>query len=307
MTSKVYVMRGLPGSGKSTIARKLCADTGAFRLNMDDIRSMLGFGNGTDRWSHENEAVAFELQLNSLVNLVKAGHDVVIDNTHIRKEWLIKYRKALRFFDVQFQMVDCTMVPLDTCLERNEVRPEGEFVPPDAIKKMARTLAGQKGKPVSGEWLNEGVGLPVVEPYVPDIRRPKAILVDLDGTLYEHVARTPYQYDLVYTDRVFKHILEIVNLYHKAGYKILLASGRPDSCMTDTRRALARDYVPVHALWMRKTGDDRADLHVKLDIFNENIRRYYNVVLSLDDRDQVVDLYRNMLKLPTLQVANGNF
>lgn len=304
--SNVVICRGLPASGKSSFARTLCEEAGFFRLNMDDTRAMLGFGNGTGLWTREKEAVAFDLMLANLVQLVRANQDVVVDNTHIRKDWLLRYKKALRFENVQFQIADFTGVPLGTCLERNALRSESERVPEEAIRKMAKTLQGQ-AKPVSGEWLNEGVGLPVIEPYVPKVGTPRAILVDLDGTLYEHVARTPYQYGLVYTDRVFDHIAEIVFLYAEAGYKILLASGRPDSCRTDTERALQRDYIPYHALWMRKTGDDRADLHVKLDIFNKHIRDHFDVRFSLDDRDQVVKLYRDLIKLPTLQVANGNF
>lgn len=306
--SNVVVMRGLPASGKSTFARTLCEEAGFFRLNMDDTRAQLGFGNGTGLWTREKEAVAFDLMLANLVQLVRANQDVVVDNTHIRKDWLLRYKKALRFENVQFQIADFTGVPIGTCLERNALRAEGERVPEDAIRKMAKTLQGQ-AKPVSGEWMNEGVGLPHIEPYVPDTTKPKAILVDLDGTLYLHQGRSPYDYSLVETDKANPAVLEVIKLFHNAGYFILLASGRPESAREATRRALARDGVPYvnRHFWMRPTGVSEADLLVKLKIFNDNIRDKFNVVFSLDDRDQVIHLYRRLLKVPTFQVNDGNF
>lgn len=39
-TFKLYMMRGIPGSGKTTRAREICADTGALRVNKDDLRTM---------------------------------------------------------------------------------------------------------------------------------------------------------------------------------------------------------------------------------------------------------------------------
>lgn len=309
MTNKIIVCRGLPASGKSYFARQHCANTpNTYRVSSDDFRAMLGFPNGSDLWSHDKEAVMFDLMTSSIVQLVKAGHDVVVDATHIRKEWLVKYRKAVRFLDVQFQVADFTAVPLGVCLERNAKREPSELVPEEVIRKMAKTLKGQ-AKPVTGEWLNEGVGLPVVEPYVRNWHKPTAILVDLDGTLYEHVARTPHQYDLVKTDKVIESTLAVMQWAADAGLVILLASGRPDYCRVDTLHCLYRDGVPFSEdkFWMRRTGDTRADLYVKLDIFNEHIRNDYDILFCLDDRDQVVKLYRDMLGLTTWQVNNGNF
>jgi hypothetical protein len=58
---------------------------------------------------------------------------------------------------------------------------------------------------------------------------------------------------------------------------------------------------------MRKTGDMRKDSLVKEEIYNSNIAPNYNVFLILDDRDQVIDLWRNKLGLTAFQVAYGNF
>jgi hypothetical protein len=58
---------------------------------------------------------------------------------------------------------------------------------------------------------------------------------------------------------------------------------------------------------MRKTGDRRADNIVKRELFEARVRNKYNIDFVLDDRNQVVDMWRNELKLTCLQVAEGDF
>ena len=57
---------------------------------------------------------------------------------------------------------------------------------------------------------------------------------------------------------------------------------------------------------MREEGDRRKDNIVKYEIFNKFIRDKYCVNYVLDDRNQVVEMWRK-LGLRTLQVADGNF
>lgn len=38
--SKLYIMIGLPGSGKSTISKKIADSNGLIRLSMDDFKYM---------------------------------------------------------------------------------------------------------------------------------------------------------------------------------------------------------------------------------------------------------------------------
>ena len=57
---------------------------------------------------------------------------------------------------------------------------------------------------------------------------------------------------------------------------------------------------------MRKTGDFRKDSIVKKELFDENVRGKYNIEFVLDDRNQVVEMWRS-IGLVCLQVADGNF
>jgi len=57
---------------------------------------------------------------------------------------------------------------------------------------------------------------------------------------------------------------------------------------------------------MRPTGDNRKDAIVKREIFDREIRDRYRILFVLDDRNQVVDMWRE-LGLTCLQVAPGDF
>ena len=45
---------------------------------------------------------------------------------------------------------------------------------------------------------------------------------------------------------------------------------------------------------MRKTGDNRKDSIIKREIFENDIRPYYNIDYVLDDRNQVVEMWRSI-------------
>jgi hypothetical protein len=65
--------------------------------------------------------------------------------------------------------------------------------------------------------------------------------------------------------------------------------------------------IPYHALFMRSTGDIRKDSVVKKELFEANVKGKYFINFVLDDRDQVIDLWRLELGLPCLQVNYGDF
>lgn len=57
---------------------------------------------------------------------------------------------------------------------------------------------------------------------------------------------------------------------------------------------------------MRPEGDERKDSIVKQEIYEKYIKDRYNVRFVLDDRNQVVDMWREV-GLKVLQVAPGDF
>jgi hypothetical protein len=57
---------------------------------------------------------------------------------------------------------------------------------------------------------------------------------------------------------------------------------------------------------MRKYGDFRQDSIVKQEIYEQLIAPDYDILCVLDDRQQVVDMWRE-IGLTCLQVAPGDF
>jgi len=80
-----------------------------------------------------------------------------------------------------------------------------------------------------------------------------------------------------------------------------------DSSQPQTERWLAKHNVPYDMLIMRKHTDTRKDSIIKKEIFDEHIKGKYFVRFVLDDRNQVVDMWRQDLGLPCLQVYYGDF
>lgn len=133
----------------------------------------------------------------------------------------------------------------------------------------------------------------------------KTILVDIDGTLAKNVGRGFHDYDKVFEDEIHEEIVLLVKaLSHR--WRIILVSGRPDSCMELTKQWLEKYRIPFWGIYMRKTGDFRPDFIIKKELYDEFIEPNYKVMFVLDDRNQVVKMWRE-IGLKCLQVADGNF
>lgn len=137
--------------------------------------------------------------------------------------------------------------------------------------------------------------------------KPKAVVVDVDGTLcLMDGGRGPYEYDKCGQDKANPAVVELVQVLEKAGYAIVLASGREDTCRRETVDWMLAHGVPFSELFMRAAKDYRDDREVKAEIYHEHIEEHYAVAFVLDDRDKVVTMWRE-LGLTCLQVAPGDF
>ena len=136
---------------------------------------------------------------------------------------------------------------------------------------------------------------------------PAAILCDLDGTLAILHDRSPFDAKRCETDLLNIPIAEILKTYHQRSVKIILMSGREDTARIQTMNWLSYNKIPYNALYMRTSGDMRKDAIVKKELYVKHIKGQFFVQFVLDDRNQVVDLWRLELGLPCLQVNYGDF
>lgn len=93
---------------------------------MDDIRNMLG-----KYWVPERESLVLDIQEQAIIEALKQGYDIVIDNTNLKQVLVDKFRTlTLVFEDYEFQTKNFFDTPLSVCIERDKNRdnPVGEQV-----------------------------------------------------------------------------------------------------------------------------------------------------------------------------------
>ncbi|WP_205752484.1 hypothetical protein [Cryptosporangium phraense] len=138
--------------------------------------------------------------------------------------------------------------------------------------------------------------------------KPSTVLVDVDGTLAARVTdRSPYDWHRVGEDVPVAAVVTAVRALSAAGHAIVVLSGRDESCRRQTESWLTHHLdVPYRELHMRRAKDNRRDDVVKREIYERYVRDRYEVAFVLDDRNQVVRMWRR-LGLVCFQVADGNF
>ena len=134
-----------------------------------------------------------------------------------------------------------------------------------------------------------------------------AIIVDVDGTVaLMKKKRGPFDWDKVSLDAPNLPIIDLVHILQDTGLKVLVTTGRDGVCLNDTEVWLSDHGVMYDAIFIRDAGDCRKDSIIKKEIYDNHIKDKYNIKYVLDDRDQVVKMWRDM-GLTVLQVADGDF
>jgi predicted kinase len=299
---QLLILVGPPGSGKSTFAKyHLRTEENWFRINRDDMRAMQ-FSN--ENLSNEEEALLTKVIDNSIFTLLNNRINVVVDATHTKKEFLNQYiTKFNHIADINFKLFDFTY---DVLKQRVDQRNEetGKYIPPNVLKKFKEQFEHLK---LNYDFsARPKINLENNTKYQ-DPSLPKAIICDLDGTLALLNGRNPFDASTCDEDLPNTPVMNMVKNYHQIGYKIILASGREDTFKPQTLQWLEQQEINYDALFMRKGGDFRKDAIIKREIYEKYIEGKYFIELVLDDRNQVVDLWRKELNLTCFQVYYGDF
>lgn len=283
--STLFFLKGLPGSGKTTWAmERLKSNEGNVkRVNKDDLRAMVDGG----KYSKKNESMVLTMRDNMVITYLDSGYDVIVDDTNLHPKHQIRMEEIATAKGASFQVVvfDCG---LEECIRRDSLREKkvGEKVIRDMHKRYFTT---KKPEDKQNEFL------------------PHAIICDLDGTLALLNGRNPYDASTAAMDLLNKPIADIVKRY-QFDCHIILVSGRKSIYKGQTTVFLAKhDLITEKTkLYMRGADDNRKDAIVKKEIYDRYIKDKYYVKFVLDDRDQVVEMWRKE-GLTCLQVAEGNF
>lgn len=288
---KLTIIRGISGSGKSTWARQ----QNAVVVSRDDYRHNLMFPDiPSEEYYTVDKAVLSErenlitvMTEGVVANLLKNGKDVVIDNTNVEwahvKAWAkIGYRYGaeveLKVFDVAYTEA------VNRDFHRGKAG--GRSVGAPVILKQYERFKHTKSKTLD----------PVapVEPYNGTPEKPKAFLVDIDGTLaHMRDYRKPFEWHKVGFDDVDEIVASVVQSLY-LDYTVIVMSGRDESCRDETNKWLNKHEIYHEYLFMRPEKDMRPDNIIKAELFDKHVRDNFDVKFVIDDRLQVVQMWQRM-------------
>lgn len=285
MCAKITILRGLPGTGKSTLAKEIIEKTGnTVRINRDLLRKMLHF----EKWSGKNESCTINAAKTVARNCLKHNINVIIDDTNLNEKTVQSWKTIASETDSKFEIKDLTKDINLTELFRRDSERENQ-VGRHVIVSMAiqHKLIGPKEFGKNRKW----------------------IICDIDGTLadithrLEYVKKIPKNWKSFFEnldkDLVRKEIVEMVLNYQKQGFSIIFVSGRPETYRKKTKEWIenvAFKDVRFHegeeyaTILMRKATDKRPDDITKKEI----LYTYFNkedIELIIDDRPRVLRMW----------------
>ena len=271
---KLKILRGLPGSGKSTRAREIGKESGvAGRINRDDLRAMLFDGI----WSGQREKIVIEIEKAIAQVLIKNKFTPIIDDTNLSQSHKDMWQSFCHDNNVTCEM-ETMPTSLADCIKRDNLRAKsiGEAI----INKMA---------------LDNGMI---------DFGEKPIVIVDIDGVISDGTKREHFialkdgrpkkDWDSYFREMVIDepitHVINWVNELAKE-YQICLVSARPDTYQLETLWWL-RSVAHVHFdyIFLRKGSDKRPDIQVKSEVLEKLPKS--QIFMILEDRPRLVKMYK---------------
>jgi predicted kinase len=129
--ARLYVLTGIPGSGKSTYARDHLGR--CVRVSLDDLRKMM---SGRDYHAEYEPMVAEAGRAVLEALLARAndvGYDLVLDATNVTRAWRADAIARARRHGVEPYSIFVD-VPFEVAVQRNATR--GRVVPEDVLQRF---------------------------------------------------------------------------------------------------------------------------------------------------------------------------
>ena len=303
--TQITILLGIAGSGKSTYA-KTCLNTqpNTVIVSRDSIREQL-FGYEPQEMSRYYEApqlvkkeeLVTQVEHAQMDAAIAAGYDIIIDDTNLTQKVIKSFFQRFPTAKFQYHICECTVK--------------------DAVERCSQRARRVSPTVIQAQYAKFVVLVPYLEDMfqqqqvsasrriAQDSEKPRAIIVDLDGTLAIHTGRNPYDWSRVEEDALNEAVAAAAEGADKQTTKIILCSGRSEEARAGTERWLAKHNITYESLHMRPMDDQRPDYLVKEDMWRVVTKEYY-ILYMLDDRNSVVNHARS-LGFTVFQVAPGNF
>lgn len=308
---KLTLLVGPPGSGKSTMAKDLMHDDG-----------WIGPHVYVNQDSQKGE------HMDIFFDAVQAGKDIIIDRMNFNKQQRAKYIDYAKLKNPAYE-IEITVLhqPYAVCLERirNRFGKHETINDEKSARGALQTFFTKYERPTEDEGKLTFI--------YPDGPKPHVVVCDLDGTLCEvehrrHHVRpnnpTPEgfkkNWKAFFEDMEHDTVIEPVSIVLKAMAKeagIVYCSGRPDDYKRKTLEWLKKNNLYEFKamphmgtfeaqLHMRPRSDSRQDDIIKEIILDFEILTRFKPLFMLDDRDQVVAMWRRRGFI-CMQIAPGDF
>jgi len=117
---KIYVLQGLPASGKSTKAKEIVEsdkEGHTMRINRDLLREMFHFGV----YTKQNERHIMNAEKTLAQSMLIFDYDVVVDDTNLKQKTIDMWRDVAEWMDADIEVIRLD-TPLEVCIERDKKR-----------------------------------------------------------------------------------------------------------------------------------------------------------------------------------------
>jgi predicted kinase len=287
--SKLILLVGPPGSGKSTLAQQYVAE-GYVYINQD-----------TQGKEH----------LHNFDMAVVEGFPIVVDRMNFNRQQRSRYLEVAKDNGYETTIVVLHQ-PRKVCFDRMMVRENHPTIKDSSAANSAlNTFFSKYERPLPGE-------ADYINFIYPAGAKELAVIIDLDGTMcnvdhrLHHVRKPEGQkknwkgfFEDLANDTPNEWCVAIHDMFG-IKYPIVFASGRPDDHEKVTREWLKKHELGTQHLYMRCRGDHRQDYIAKEIILDFEILTRFTPLFFIDDRKQVVDLWRSR-GFTCLQCAEGAF
>lgn len=319
----LHLFRGLPGSGKTTLALKALDSLGdnGVRINRDDLRTEIAgaeYHSGKPRNAVENAVTV--LQEQRLIAALRSGKVVIVDDTNLNTKSVNRLIALAARHDAEIEVTSVD-VPVDVAVQRNAARGAagGRLVPEHVIRGMAdRSYANGHLKDLLIDTVNGRAyavaqstrGGDVLEGFNEllesdnPIQGEEIVLVDCDGTLANNAHHAAYAFgrpdvkkDWGFFFRsisdapVNAGVRDLVNRYRDAGFTVFMLTGRSDEAAQPLIDFVNASGANISRVIAKRQGDFRPDYVFKTEVLEALTAEGLRVVAAIDDRPRSIRVW----------------